>query len=64
MKCICTSRAKTFAAATYSIFDAEHLSHGQSTASPFCNTLLQWKLENRVSSLSFLAKTSVVIVAK
>jgi len=37
----CTSRAKPFAVpATDSIFDTEHISHGQSTSSPFCNTLL------------------------
>ena len=36
MKCDCTSRAKPFAVAvTDSIFDAEHISHGQSLASPF-----------------------------
>jgi len=59
----CTFRAKTFAVAgTYSLFDTEHIRHRQSTASPFCNTVFQWKLENRVSSLSFLAKTSIVIV--
>ena len=63
MKCYCTSRAETFVvAATDSIFDAERISHGQSIASPFCSTLFQWKLENRVSSLSFPAKTSVVVV--
>ena len=36
MKSDCTSRAKSFAvAATDSDFDAEHISHGQSLASPF-----------------------------
>ena len=50
VKCGCTSRDKTFAvAAADFIFDAEHISHGQSTAAPFCSTLLQWKLKYRVS---------------
>ena len=41
MKCDCTSRAKAFAAAAPdSVFDAEHLSHEQSTASPFCSKLI------------------------
>ena len=51
MKCDCTSRAITYAvAATYSIFNAVHISHGQSTTSPFGNTVLQWMFITIVSS--------------
>ena len=64
VQCDCTSRATQFAAvATDYAFDAEYISHVQSTPSPLSSILLQWNLENRVPSPSFLGKTFVVIVS-
>jgi len=55
VKCDCTPRATKFAVkATDSIFDAEYISHGQPTASPSGSNLLQWNIENRVPSLTFV----------
>jgi len=56
-------RVKKFAVVVqHYIFDTEHISHGQYTASPFGIVLLEWNLENRVPSLAFMGKTSFVIV--